>query len=221
MSETSHTVDLEVSGDIQLLRDLLNRIELSSGVERVRVEVESKSPLYRPQEESADAEDNQGRSPADDPDANSGQSEPIEEPSDDHPSTGLIRDVDNGPTGEEYLEAKDNGDDPDPDEMIDIRCEPDTQKWYVAGTLYRSQGRLSTDQLVNMLEGTSWETARSSIYTAISELHDAGLLSKEKRGGEAFYQLTQLGRDYMEAKVAKTEGYNLTVADNVRKLNDE
>ena len=250
MTDHSHSVELEVTGrQIPLLRDLLNRVELSSSISRVRVEIESDKPFLKDGAQDAviadadetveDADEATDDEQAVESTARSNKSDPTAElltadggetatastdtrietasPEDASLDTAHLGD-NTGRAATDYLESdlpnRMSSDGVlDPDEFRDIitsPIQPDTNKWRVLGLLYRTQGSLTLGQTTAMLEDTAWEMPYSSVSSTLTKAKANGYVYKEKRG---VYQLTQLGRDYMESLVCHTTGYGLQTAD--------
>lgn len=264
----NHSVELEVSGsELPLLKNVLNRIELSSSITRVRVEIESDEPFLGDAPQAVESDDSaDAGSEAADTSSDDESGEHVCECGDTFESAGglgshrrycddadtdptvtddgghvtdaladggattastgdgstgpTLPDADTGQPARRYLDSDlvdrvADDDEVTPDEFRNILTTPlsqDTHKWYICGLLLRTQGSLSLGQITNMLEGTDWEIEYSSVSSTLHNLKAAGYINRQERG---VYQLTQLGRDYMQAKITHTTGYSLTTADNI------
>lgn len=115
----------------------------------------------------------------------------------------------------DYLEATDDRDGRPSLEWFEDHVEsslsPDTQRYNVLAVLYRTQGLLKATQIRAMLEDTDWEMSQSGVSTALTDGKNNGWAFNVDGG----WQLTQYGRDYFDAIINETPGYDLQVADRV------
>lgn len=95
----------------------------------------------------------------------------------------------------------------------EITLNPETVKWNVTGVIYRSQGRLGTGDIREILAGTDLESDSSTISQSLRELMDTGIVDRVETSGWPKYQLTQFGRDCMEYKIRNTGGYKMQAID--------
>lgn len=216
-----HTIELEVSGnELPMFRRLLKRVKLSQdGVNRIRIEIESTTPLLpetdAEPETTPDTAPETESEPETEPEPETVES--TEKPEPEKPDPEEIQ----GPN-DRYLEEFDPKDDnvPKPSELeeyVEIPLNKGTAKWKVCGLLYRTQGRLQLKQMRSMLENTEWEISNGALSGSLSKLRDAEIVDRKEPDTGTYggtYQLTQLGRDYVESVVSHTEGYSLTPADN-------
>lgn len=262
-----------------MLKDVLNRVELSSDIDRVRVEIESSKPFLQdaPQQSASTkhAEESEQNADEGEPDAeyvcecgdrfeSAGglgshrkycDAAEIEaetdvtakaDPSDSHPTDALLA-SDGGDTATTTGDSSSETASPDspssesgentgeaakdylasdlpekvrdgevaPDDFRDVLTaplNPETNKWYVCGLLYRTQGALSLGQIAAMLEDTDWEMPYASVSSTLHKAKSNGFVYKKQRG---IYQLTQLGRDYIKTVANHTPGYALQTADDI------
>ncbi|WP_142857855.1 RodZ family helix-turn-helix domain-containing protein [Salinigranum halophilum] len=259
MTEHQHTVELEVTGEqIPLLKSLLNQIELTPSIGRIRIEVESNNPFLKDQHEATESgtsteDGTTTEGPESTETSPSGPSQGERHTTDQllsadggasataAPSEGNL----DGPTNEppvtnrpentgqaarDYLESDlidrvAEGETVGPDEFRDIissPLNPDTNKWYVCGLLHQVQGGLTLGQITSMLDDTDWEVSYKSVSATLSKATSHGWVYRdEKEGSKNLYQLTQLGRDYMNAKTAQTPGYAMKEATEIVRGDDE
>jgi hypothetical protein len=262
MTEHQHTVELEVTGEqIPLLKSLLNQIELTPSIGRIRIEVESNNPFLKDQHEAAesatrDEESSEEGTTTEEPgsaetapsapsqgqghttdqllSADGGASATVSPSEDDLDGPTNESPETNGPenTGQaarDYLESDlidrvAEGETVGPDEFRDIissPLNPDTNKWYVCGLLHQVQGGLTLGQITSMLDDTDWEVSYKSVSATLSKATSHGWVYRdEKEGSKNLYQLTQLGRDYMNAKTAQTPGYAMKEATEIVRGDD-
>lgn len=121
---------------------------------------------------------------------------------------------DNSPS-EDYLNRIDDDEDVDPKDVVDINLSTNGGKWYVMALLYRTQGRLKRGQILKLLEDTEWDITDRNVSESLRILKDNNLIDGEGKDWGNAYQLTQLGRDYFEAKNSTTDGNDIHTANQI------
>lgn len=244
-AKDTHHVELEVGGDeLPLFKSLLNRIELTEEITRVRVEIESTAPILSECEtagqgtdesteesEGTEADQKLIRSRHEGPIADSADERDTAADGSGEPSSfsqgvaqrleDLNGSVDTGENAVQYLvdtqPQRPYEEHPAPEEFqewTEVELKEDTNRFRVMAVLYRCKNYLKTGQVHSLMEGTSWETPYKSTSATLSKAKSNGLIQKHEKYGG--YQLTQLGRDLMRGYLKEADGYPLKTADNIR-----
>lgn len=95
----------------------------------------------------------------------------------------------------------------------EVRINPGTNKFYSASVLYNSAKPTLPRDIESRLEGTKWDSQRSSISATLGQLYSEGLVSREERRSERGtpyeYQLTEEGEEVISEAIEKVKENNV------------
>lgn len=191
---------LEVSGQYTpLLRNLLSEIKLNGDIENIRIEITGATidgHADEPTPETTDTPETTETADETKDMIREGLGTGSDE-SDDG-GNGAVLDDSDIESNEPPILWDEN---PELSDLPEATLNPGSAKWIVASTLYERDGFLPNSRIHAMLRGTDWERPKGSISAALSNLFQAGIISrKKKETGSAYcYQLTQFGRDLVAA----------------------